>query len=80
LQLCHAIEDAALENPTIRALMPQLFMCVYENLNDMDEVIISWYESLPQDSILRPDMAKLVEWLMEDEDEGEDDESDEEEA
>uniref|UniRef100_A0AC34GRD8 EIF-2B GDP-GTP exchange factor subunit epsilon n=1 Tax=Panagrolaimus sp. ES5 TaxID=591445 RepID=A0AC34GRD8_9BILA len=80
LQLCHAIEDGALENSTIRALMPQLFMCIFENFDDMEQVIISWYDSLPQDSILRPDMAKLVEWLMEDEDEGEDDSDEEEDA
>uniref|UniRef100_A0A914YWP9 W2 domain-containing protein n=1 Tax=Panagrolaimus superbus TaxID=310955 RepID=A0A914YWP9_9BILA len=80
LQLCHAIEDGALENSTVRALMPQLFMCIFENFEDMEQVIISWFDSLPQDSIIRPDMAKFVEWLMEDEDEGDEDDDDEEDA
>ena len=76
--MLHAIEEAALENESVRLLMPHIFKHVYEELNDFEEVIISWYDVLQSDSVLRPVMKTFVEWLMQDDDEDEDDDDDSE--
>uniref|UniRef100_A0A914NV30 W2 domain-containing protein n=1 Tax=Meloidogyne incognita TaxID=6306 RepID=A0A914NV30_MELIC len=72
--ILHALEDFSTENENFCLILPNILHWLNQEKEFLeDEQIILWYSSLNEESplLLLPKLGELVEWLKEEEEEGE---------
>uniref|UniRef100_A0AC34QNI4 W2 domain-containing protein n=1 Tax=Panagrolaimus sp. JU765 TaxID=591449 RepID=A0AC34QNI4_9BILA len=80
IQLLVALEETALENENVMAILPNLVYKAYYDLDDFEDAVLSWHEELPENSPIRQKVQPVIDLINESESEEEETEQSEEDA
>uniref|UniRef100_A0A914CNV4 W2 domain-containing protein n=1 Tax=Acrobeloides nanus TaxID=290746 RepID=A0A914CNV4_9BILA len=76
-QMLHAIEERAAEISSFQKIVPNIIHFLFNDVDVLNEdVILDWYDNLPEDSPLKELVKPVIEWLREDSDDEDSDEED----